>query len=169
MARKMRDWVTEECERQVDRIAEAARKERCSRKYLPTAPHIGDSFLPEQHDDMMRKVAKAIAAQEWHARTAPYSWAQPLPLEMEWCETLMNNTGQRAEAAGILWPLAAVERLEFRAASGLQHVLQRRAGFHLLSAGNADGFGAAENVSSQAARGDYHPAAVAQAAHMTSL
>jgi hypothetical protein len=100
MAKRMRDRVTEICEQQVDRLAEAEREERCSRKYRPTAPHIGDTYLPEQYDDVVRKVAKAIAATAWHERTAPYSWANPLPLKMEWCETLIDNKDNALKLLG---------------------------------------------------------------------
>jgi hypothetical protein len=83
--------VRDACERAFDRLIEFEREERQRQKFLPKAPHIGDRYLPEQRDDMMRKVAKAIAASAWHAKNTPISWANPLPLEMEWCETLMHN------------------------------------------------------------------------------
>jgi hypothetical protein len=75
MAKKIRDRVVEACEREYDRLIEYERDERQRQKFLPKAPHIGDRYSPEQHDDVMRKVAKAIAASAWHERTTPYTWA----------------------------------------------------------------------------------------------
>jgi hypothetical protein len=87
MTKRIRDA----CERAYDRLIEFERDERRRQEFLPKAPHIGDHYLPEQHDDMMRKVAKAIAASAWHERTTPYTWAKPLPLELGECETFISN------------------------------------------------------------------------------
>jgi hypothetical protein len=100
MAKKMRDRITLLCEREYDRMVEEEREERRRQKYLLTAPHIGDKYHARQHDDIMRKVAKAIAASAWHERTTSISWARPLPLEMGWCETLINNDRNELKLLG---------------------------------------------------------------------
>jgi hypothetical protein len=88
MKHKMRDRVTEICEREFDHMARAAAAER--QLFTKTVPHIGGPYLEEQHDELMRKISRALAAREWHARTGP-SWARRLPLLEEECETLLFN------------------------------------------------------------------------------
>jgi hypothetical protein len=51
--------------------------------------HIECRTSHERHHDLMRKVARALAAVERHKQTTPYSWANPLPLRMELCDTFI--------------------------------------------------------------------------------
>lgn len=92
MTKRIRDG----CERAFDRLIEFEREERQRQKFLLTAPHIGDKYHASERDAVMRKVARAIAASAWHEQTAPYTWANPLPLKMEMCESFINNDHHNA-------------------------------------------------------------------------
>ena len=88
-----RDWVTEVCEREYDRMAQEARD---AYKPAQITPVIGGPYHAGQHAELMAKVARALAAQQWHARTAVYSWANPLPLREEQFKSLMYTSHNAA-------------------------------------------------------------------------
>jgi hypothetical protein len=96
----MRDRVTEICEREFDRLVQAEREAACSLRHSKTVPHIGGVYLEAEHDELMQQVARALAFKARHEETTPYSWSKPLPLKMEDCELLLNNSHNRWKLLG---------------------------------------------------------------------
>jgi hypothetical protein len=88
--RDKRDYVTRICEREYDRQIKAATDWRRVHALNRTIPFIGGRYELRKHDEHMAKVHRALAAQAWHAMTGP-SWAQPLLLREEECESAIHN------------------------------------------------------------------------------
>ena len=96
----MRDRVTAICEREFDRLVKAEFENARSLRRSKTVPHIGGVYLEAEHAELMQQVARALAAQERHAQTTPYSWSKPLPLKMEVCESLIYNNSNAMKLLG---------------------------------------------------------------------
>ena len=84
----MRDRMVEVSERELDRLILEVHDGRWHANYRNQVPIIGGRYDPDQHDEHVRSVCRALAAFEWHERTAP-EWARPLPLCREKCEELI--------------------------------------------------------------------------------
>jgi hypothetical protein len=82
-----RDRVVEICERQYDLLVKEAFEERC--RLAKPAFHFGRRTEQELHAELVREVARTLAAQ-WHEESAP-AWACQLPVELQVCESLIYN------------------------------------------------------------------------------
>jgi hypothetical protein len=83
----MSDRFIEACQREFDRLV----KDVCFEDEFVQDPI---NYRPEQRDDYIRRICRALAAQAWHyEHTASYnwaSWANPLPLRLDTCESLLQ-------------------------------------------------------------------------------
>ena len=96
----MREWRVKVCEHEFDRMVEDAREDRRRLSLSKQVPVIGGVYDPKQHAELVRKVARALAFQERHAETVPYSWARKLPVRMEECESLIDNKDNALKLLG---------------------------------------------------------------------
>jgi hypothetical protein len=85
----MHDRLIKSAERELALLAEFKREdyERAANR----TPIPGTSSRPKEHCDLVRDVARAIAAAAWQEQTTSISWAKRLPLTFEACNILIDH------------------------------------------------------------------------------
>ena len=93
--------IVEACERALDQWIAAACDGRLSPEFRVRIPVPGGGFIePPLDAKAVRSVGRALAAVEWHEKTAPPSWACPLPLRLDQCESMICNANNALQLVG---------------------------------------------------------------------